>query len=103
MHPVRKSAWGRAKLVRCVHRLAGSSCGLPLASPGHLLAPVFQNEMALTMEAWRLTGRCGGGSRGALRALADCLSGFCQARLRASCFDILLPRDLFFFGWLPLP
>jgi hypothetical protein len=63
----------------------------------------LSNEMALTMEAWRLTGRCGGGSRGALHALADCLSGFCHARLRASCFDILLLRELFSSAGCPYP
>jgi hypothetical protein len=31
-----------------------------------------------------LSGRCGGGSRGALHALAECPSGFCHARLQVS-------------------
>jgi hypothetical protein len=53
-----------------------------------------------------LTGRCGGGSRGALHALAECLSGLSHARLQVSHivrrrilhhltpFDILLPGEL---------
>src|SRR5271169_3191901 len=46
-----------------------------------------------------LTGRCGGGSRAALHALADCLSSLCHARLQRGLFhhlppsDIVLPRE----------